>query len=107
MKYIVLGKSQNASQNFMDSIISDMIQTDVVYGKKSKNEYSVMLENGNTFQTVSGSSNLRGRRADVILFQEDLNISDYFANTSHSEWICWSDYQESGFNKNKYVVELI
>lgn len=91
----------------MDSIISDMTQTDIVYGKKSKNECSVMLENGNTFQTVSGLSNLRGRRADTVIFQDDLDIRDYFANISHSEWMCWSDYQESGFNKNKYVVELI
>ena len=91
----------------MDSIITYIAQTDIVYGKKSKNEYFVMLENGNTFQTVSGSSNLRGRSADVILFQEDLDIRDYFANISNSEWICWSDYQESGFNNNKYVVELL
>ena len=91
----------------MDSIITDITQTDIVYGKKSKNEYFVMLENGNTFQTVSGSSNLRGRRADVIIYQDNLDIRDYFVNISHSEWICWSDYQESGFNNNKYVVELI
>ena len=107
MKNIVLGKSQNASQNFMDSIITYIAQTDIVYGKKSKNEYFVMLENGNTFQTVSGSSNLRGRRADVILFQEDLDIRDYFANISNSEWMCWNTYRECEFNKNNYVVELI
>ena len=107
MKNIVLGKSQNASQNFMDSIITYIAQTDIVYGKKSKNEYVVMLENGNTFQTVSGSSNLRGRRADTVIFQDDLDIRDMFASISNADWVSWNDYKDNEFDNNKYVVELL
>ena len=73
-----------------------------------RNTYSVTLNNGNVYETVACGENLRGRRADVVLYDDLCDIDSYIQHSNvGKEWISWNDYQESNFNNNKYVVELL
>lgn len=104
MKYIITSKSKDAANYYLNKIINEEnIFCGAVSLDRSK-AYSVTLNNGNVYETVSCADNLRGRRADVVLYDDLCDIDSYiqYSNVG-KEWISWNDYS----NKNSYVVELL
>ena len=100
MKCIILGKTTLEGRLYFHRIVHEMFKGVGVH-KVSGTRY--WLENGNSFEIITKDSNCRGKRADLVLYDDLYVFDEEVYNSILAPFVSWDAY----LKKNNYEVELI
>lgn len=79
MRGLIFGKTLESAEYRMEKLIQDYeLYWSIVPEKirKCRNEFSVVFKNGDYWQAVRFSENQRGRRANVLILDRNLNMNE-------------------------------
>ena len=79
MRGLVFGATKISAEQRMEQLIQDYkkywnIEPEKI--RKCRNEFSVVFKNGDYWQALRFSENQRGRRANVLILDRNLNMNE-------------------------------